>query len=254
MISRNWQRGLLGVVALGLLVPSVRAADNKPDDSYHKLLDQRAEKALKDNDVQALVECAFALYPVETAGKVKNPKYQELIARAADVVLAKKDAKEAGQFLETAGPLLGGLKAEQRAKLETLFRGQSIDDLAGKEAAVARGSTKKVGMGLADPEAKPRGDDVKEAAEGLGLSLVKTVRYADTPILKTYSLKGARLKVTMEWAGVVTGNKYTSDIEFEFEQVGGKVLIKSILYSDDALTKWDPYYVEKFRREFNAKQ
>ena len=92
----------------------------------------------------------------------------------------------------------------------------------------------------------------RENVEKIGASLCRAVRYmSGEPILDTYSSTGNTLTMRIYFFGVLTGLKYTADITIYFES--GSARISSISYSDNAPTAHDPVYVEKWKRETNAK-
>ena len=104
-----------------------------------------------------------------------------------------------------------------------------------------------LGLGWVAPSAKA--DPEQDRVEAIGADLCKAVRSMDgEPILKSYSIRGNTLTMKVVWSGLITGNKYTSDITIMYAR-GTTGKIDSISYVDTcAIPKYDLDYVEKWRR------
>lgn len=221
-----------------MLVAVVAFAPARAEDTaagaYRAAAAERAAKALKDNDAQAMVECAFALYPLEAAEKGDKPKYRELVGKAADAVLAKRDAKEAARFLEVAGPLATGLTPETRDKLTELATGKTIDAATTAGAEKARGPAQKVVPDLLNPEVKARGEDISDLAEVIGVQMVQAGHPTATNVrMAKHSMKGDTLFIRVNGNGAITGIQYTTSLELTFGKKGGNVQITSWDYETD---------------------
>ena len=89
-----------------------------------------------------------------------------------------------------------------------------------------------------------------EKVEALGASLCKAVHdMSGNPILDSYSIKGNTITMKVYWFGLITKNKYTSNITLYVEPGTSKVT--KIDYSDNGPIAYDPAYIEKWRRELN---
>lgn len=210
--------------------------------SYRETIEARAAQAVKDKDVQALVECAFALYPLEVAAK--EPRHAALLGEAANLVVAKQDAAEAKRFLEVAAPLVAALPETKRDQLTALAVGKSAKEVVKEESERIRGSVKKVGPDLADPEVKSRGGD-EDLAKGLGHGVLWCIRpshkLADSPArLGSYKLtypgtNRVTVYIRMNWHGAWTNSPYESDIHVKFLITGKTFEVLGIDYTDNCL-------------------
>lgn len=253
--QRCWAAGF----ALLLAGSSPGAAQEKQDvDVYRAAIDARAAKAEKDKDVKALIECAFALYPLEIKAKVKEPRHQALLNQAADAILAKKDAAEAKRFLELAAPLAAGLPAAKREQISTLAVGKSTAAIVKEESERVRGAVKKFGPDLVDPEAKTRGALGRDLAEAVGTAVLACARPSsilDNTRMSShrYSFPRANratLHVEMRWCGAWTNNPYTSRIALTVEVHQGRAECLSLDYSDDCFIP--PRPVHEVKETINA--
>ncbi len=212
----------------------------------------QAAKAEAPGDVQAMVASVFALYSLEVAARVKDPKASGLIEKAAAAVLAKKDAKAAALFLETAGPLTGGLNRETREKVTELAIGKTIPAAAKEGAERSRGAAEKVGPDLANPEVKARGYDLAAFATAVGKEMVLAAHPSGVgPRLSSQTMKGDTLYIRMAWKGGILGTPYTSTIELTFTRRAGGVQVTSWDYDDDCAAPKNMVFVRAYIAELN---
>lgn len=260
MFVDNRHVWLGGVLAVVIALAPARAEEKKGTDSYRAAIEARAAKADQDQDVQALIESAYALYPLERAAKAKTPRYAALLTKAADIVIAKKDADGAKRFLELAGPLASGLPDAKKDAIAGLAVGKPIDEVLKEDAARVRGPVKKMGTAIADPEVKTRGGLDRDLAETLGKGALIAVR----PTSVKYGSKMSRYKwsypaenratlyVEMDWQGFWTGNPYQSKMWIKFMVNRDSIEVLGIDYDDDCFFPApDVRLLNRFVREIN---
>lgn len=214
------------------------------DDAYQRTIESRAGKAQKETDIQAMIECAYALYPLEFDAKLKEPRYLALLNRAADMILSARDPAAAQHFLELAGPLLAGLAETKTEQLTRLVVGRPIQKAMRDEAERVRGPVKKLGPDLVDPEVKARGPLDKELAEMIGRAVLMGCRPATgfaADHLEVVDYKWsfpkkqrATLHVKIRWPGTVS-RRYESEIDLTFQADNNSTEVLSLEYRDDCL-------------------
>ncbi len=232
-------------------------------DGYRAAIEERAKQAKASGDVKAMVECAFAFYPLELKSPADKSRYGELLNKAADITLSKKDAALAGQFLELTSPLASSVSSDKRTQIETLATGKTPAEAIDAEAEKVAPNLKKYGPDLGDPNIKGRGDAEKELAEALGTAVLVFLRpsciLADKqPYMKSHTFSRPadnriNLTVNMWYYGAFTGNPYDAVVKFKFS-LGRCFEILSINYYDDNLIPIENLkHLDSFIEELNKK-
>lgn len=215
---------------------------NKKEDGYRQVVEARADQAVKDNNVDALVESAYALFPLEAFSNAKEPKYLKLLEQAGDLVLAGGKAKDAQRFLTMAAALSEALPKAKRDQLTKLAVGTTPAVVASEEINRAVPKIKQRGSDLVDPEIKTRGPEDRALAETLGRAILVTIRpstlVSGGSSLVSYNLSfpgpnRCALSLRMSWRGVFTDNPYSSDITINLLVQGRSSEILGVDYYDN---------------------
>ena len=251
----------LAVVAMFLLNSAASMAAD--DSAYVTAVKERAAKAEKAGDVQAMIECAYALYPIEFAANLENPRYAALIAGAAEKSIESKDQTQAQMFQELAGPLATCLSAKHRDALEELATGKSAEQQEETNQQLAEEGSKpvkKYGKDIADPDVEVRGDKEKEFCDAICRAALMFCRPSAEVTMRprlerhSVSVKSGELHAYAHfyWKGAWTETPYDSDVTVVFSVDPFRA--KRVEYDDDCPTpctnckKW-----YKFTREVNER-
>jgi hypothetical protein len=201
---------------------------------------EAADQAAASTDVKALVESAFALYPLE-AGRVKNSKYSALLNKAGDLVLAEKNPRSAAEFLDKIGPIGDGLATEKREQLVAVMLGKSLKEDAADRTGKLAPQLAKYGPDLGNPDIQLRGEITRDVAEACGMAVLVYCRpsctIADTsPRMLSYSFTRPRagrlrLSVKLRYHGALTDNPYDATVVMEGDL--DPMEIRYIRYDDD---------------------
>lgn len=228
---------------LGLSLVWGGANAEEGQDDYLALVKQRAAQAKAAGDVQGMIRCAYALYPVEAFDEVKEKQCQGLLNAAADAVLAKKQATEAARFLDLTAPLTTVFDADRQKKVAELALGESQDEFTRTKAQQASEPLAKYGKDLADPDVKLRGSITRDVAEAVGMAVLVFCRPScvlseKQPYMRDYGFSRPRsdrleLRVSLVFYGCFSGNRYDAVVRVVLDLDPIEVLY--IRYTDDNL-------------------
>jgi hypothetical protein len=242
MFVRRVLCSLAAVAALLLNSVSGAVAD---DPAYLAVIQERAAKAEKAGDVQAMIECAYALYPIEFAAKAENPRYSMLIKAAAERAIQSKDPRQAQMFHELVGPLAKDLSCQQHGELEQLATGKSSaqrEEMNQQLAEEGSRPVKKYGPDLADPDVQLRGDSEREFCDAICRAALMFARPSAsitmTPRMERHSvtMKGGEIHAYAHfyWKGAIFDTPYDSDVTVVFSV--DPLRVTRVDYSDDCIT------------------
>lgn len=223
-----------------LLEALARSSRDKDAASYRAVVEARAARAVKERDVQGLIDGAFALYPLEARLAAAERRHQALLRQAADIILAAEDPAAAQRFCDVAGPLMSLLPAAQRARIVGLASGKPVDRVLKEGADRILRPVRKLGSDLTDPEVKGRGGLEKDLAEALANAVMTCVRpstgLSETPpalVKSSWAFpEPGRATVLLEvkWGG----RPYTSRIQVGVFGPKQASQVVSISYADDS--------------------
>jgi hypothetical protein len=237
--------------------PSAEASVPISREGYRLALETRAREAEKNGDLQRMIECAFALYPLEQGRAREKARSAALLTAAADKILSAKDPAAAQHFLSLCQPILLSLPEEKRTAMRSLALGKDAGKSVKDDASTVDQLVRKFGRDLVDAEAKPRGGVDRELAEYLGLAafaqLYPASALSDDPpkveFKRTFPAPDeAKLSITVRWEEV------EAKIEARFlVKTNSTDIVELTVQESGVVLPPDTRWLEQLKREINRK-